>query len=204
MKTTPASRHSMLMLSQNTTVHTKGNQNFPVHPFRKPPLTQNLQYEHDHSHALQSYFCIHTDNTVMPTLPYKAPPGDNVESETALTKEFKSCLRNYEGIPTRIIPDTMLQDLRSYIDTLSHLVDKHAQTTVERYRGITRVHIHGMLKSRAKWRRYLRDSNFIHSQITQQAPPNISHIKNTLLFLFGIGILPFFILFLFNVPGILD
>ena len=108
--------------------------------------------------------------------------------------EFGLCIQAYQGKTTRSVPDGVIEGVRVYLDTLPHLVQTTNDSTT-RYSRVTRVHVYNILRlgsSGVRHNRWARDANHIHTRVTGQPPPNISHIQTTLTFMFGTGV--FFLL----------
>jgi hypothetical protein len=109
--------------------------------------------------------------------------------------QFRAAIASYQGRASRVIPDTVVDEIRQQIESSAqHLLDTAAppDDPVRRYAGVTRVHVLSLIRSNGggRYSRWYRDSHYFHHVITRQPPPDLSDCENILMLMFGTGISP--------------
>lgn len=101
----------------------------------------------------------------------------------------RTAMAQYQGKATRVVPAEVVEDVRSHMENLRHLLDVNATDARTRYARVTRVHVLCILRAsgNGRYSRWYKEANFLHATLTQQPPPDISDIESTLIFMFGIG-----------------
>jgi len=106
--------------------------------------------------------------------------------------QFRMTISIYQGKPTRMVPSSVVLDVEKQLyQTARHLVNEEVSedNRLERYARVTRVHILSLLRGSGggKYSKWYRESHYIHHVITNQPPPDISHLETTLMIMFGMG-----------------
>lgn len=106
--------------------------------------------------------------------------------------QFRMTISMYQGKPTRMVPSGVVSDVEKQLyQTAKHLVNEDVpeDNRLERYARVTRVHILSLLRGSGggKYSKWYRESHYIHYLITNQPPPDISHLETTLMIMFGMG-----------------
>lgn len=98
---------------------------------------------------------------------------------------FRAFLMQYQGKGTRTIPDKVITHIRNRLHA-THLV---TTDSVDVYEKISRTHINAILRStkHSAFHKYYKDVGRIHTIITGQKPPDLSHIETRLTLMFDIG-----------------
>lgn len=101
--------------------------------------------------------------------------------------QFRLTMATYQGRATRPVPANVLDEIRDQMEASArHLINGEASEPIQRYARVTRVHMLSLLRTMGSSRWY-RESHYIHATLTSQAPPDISDLESTMLFMFDPG-----------------
>jgi hypothetical protein len=101
--------------------------------------------------------------------------------------QFRITMETYQGRATHPVPSHVVDEVRDQIEASArHLIVTDATDPITRYARVTRVHVLSILRGMGNSRWY-RESHHIHMLITGQAPPDISELQSTMLFMFDMG-----------------
>lgn len=95
------------------------------------------------------------------------------------TTHFKECIKQYQGKQNTFVNPAVYSDIKKALETQG-LLNNTSNNPIIQFENVKKSHIRYFLKE-LEYTKYYDDYILIHSNLTEQPPPDISHIENELI-----------------------